>query len=60
MEQKEQVSNLAQIAQNPLLCEPKAEPSCGGDCGMNYCDEYGCIDAKQSVAELREPPQDGA
>lgn len=26
--------------------EPKKQEKCNGNCGMSYCDEYGCIDNK--------------
>lgn len=35
-------------------------PTCGGNCGINYCDEYGCIEAKPQGVELSPPPQYGA
>lgn len=27
-------------------------PSCNGDCGMNYCDENGCMDRKRHLTDL--------
>jgi hypothetical protein len=31
------------------LRPPKRE--CGGNCGMNYCDENGCIDRKRNIVD---------
>jgi hypothetical protein len=33
----------------------RAEEKCNGNCGMNYCDENGCIDRKRELAEPIDP-----
>jgi hypothetical protein len=35
----------------------RSEQSCGGNCGMNYCDTNGCIDRKRILTEPK-PPED--
>lgn len=50
----------SQNSGKPIVSGPKAEPACGGDCGMSYCDEYGCIDAKATGVEPCPPPEAGA
>ena len=35
----------------------QSEQSCGGNCGMNYCDTNGCIDRKRILTEPK-PPED--
>ncbi|MGZ5302524.1 MAG: hypothetical protein ACXWDO_00280 [Bacteroidia bacterium] len=47
----ELVDMWQKLQQTPCYAGRQAEPSCGGDCGMNYCDEYGCIDAKNLIGD---------
>jgi len=35
----------------------QSELSCGGNCGMNYCDTNGCMDRKRILTEPK-PPED--
>lgn len=33
-----------------------SEPACTGNCGMNYCDENGCIDRKRNFVDTPTVP----
>jgi hypothetical protein len=35
-------------------------PSCEGNCGMNYCDDNGCIERKRILVEPTDLPEHGA
>jgi hypothetical protein len=39
-----------------LVTRYKSLLPCTGNCGMNYCDENGCIDRKRNTASLIDPP----
>lgn len=43
--------NLCGVTQQSELCE--------GNCGMNYCDENGCVDNKPDVGEPKPPEHCG-
>lgn len=47
-ELKQLASFINQIANN--LDEQK-KPSCTGTCGMNYCDENGCVERKRNLVD---------
>jgi hypothetical protein len=32
-------------------------PSCEGNCGMNYCDDNGCIERKRILVEPKDLPE---
>lgn len=36
---------------------PAVMPSCEGDCGMNYCDDNGCIERKRILVEPKDLPE---
>lgn len=40
--------------------QEEKKPKCNGNCGMNYCDEYGCIENKPDgdVSHLLNKPQE--
>lgn len=42
------------------LRQPAVMPSCEGNCGMNYCDENGCVERKRILVEPRDLPEHGA
>ena len=50
-----QVENFMQLLQSRV--SGQSELSCGGNCGMNYCDTNGCIDRKRILTEPK-PPED--
>ena len=39
---------------------PAVMPSCEGNCGMNYCDDNGCIERKRVLVEPKDLPEHGA
>ena len=43
-----------------LFCQPAVMPSCEGNCGMNYCDDNGCIERKRILVEPKDLPEHGA
>lgn len=47
--------------QNELrkLNQPAVIPSCRGNCGMNYCDDNGCIEYKIVLVEPKDFPKHG-
>ena len=36
---------------------PAVIPSCEGKCGMNYCDDNGCIERKRILVEPTDLPE---
>jgi hypothetical protein len=40
-----------------LFCQPAVMPSCEGNCGMNYCDDNGCIERKRILVEPTDLPE---
>lgn len=50
-QKKEQVEQLRKHAVLPL---------CEGNCGMNYCDDNGCIERKRILVEPKDLPELGA
>ena len=44
-----QALNIADVSQQRELCE--------GKCGMNYCDDNGCIDRKRNLVEPKDNPE---
>jgi hypothetical protein len=41
------------------LTIPAVMPSCEGNCGMNYCDDNGCIERKRVLVEPKDLPEHG-
>jgi hypothetical protein len=39
---------------------PAVMSSCKGNCGMNYCDDNGCIERKRILVEPTDLPEHGA
>jgi hypothetical protein len=39
---------------------PAVMPSCEGNCGMNYCDDNGCVERKRILVEPTDLPEHGA
>lgn len=42
-----------------LFCQPAVMPLCEGNCGMNYCDDNGCIERKRALVEPKDLPEHG-
>jgi hypothetical protein len=40
-----------------LFCQPVVIPSCEGNCGINYCDDNGCIERKRILVEPKDLPE---
>jgi hypothetical protein len=47
----------AVVADLKKLTIPAVMPSCEGNCGMNYCDDNGCIERKRILVEPTDLPE---
>jgi hypothetical protein len=52
----DEVISVAFVPKNQVQFPPVSE--CVGDCGMNYCDDNGCIDRKREPVEIAGTTED--
>lgn len=52
----ERVTSVASVPKDQMEFPPI--PECVGDCGMNYCDDNGCIDRKREPVEIAGTTED--